>query len=283
MASAIERRKIQVELIDPNELNPNKMGPREFDLLVDNMEQFDEATENVVVRPKPGAKGRYEVVSDHHRVEGAKFLGWEEIDCAVIVDPGFTTELAEMQMLRHNTIHGRMDPQKFIDLYAKHAGKYGDEVLQEMMGFADEAEFKKLIKQTAQSLPKEMKKKFEEAAKEIKTVDQLAKLLNTLFTKHGDTLPYAYMVVDYGGQQSLWLRATKKTMDALEVVADICIERQRTMDDLVGGILVAMAKGALKDELEAIIAKAPEVVIPGGLQTAPTKDNIAKAADLEDA
>jgi hypothetical protein len=65
-----------------------------------------------------------------------------------------------------------------------------------------------------------------------------------MFTKYGDTLPYGYMIVDQGGQRSVWLRIEKKTMDALDVVCDICIDRERTVDDVVGGLLTLIAKAS---------------------------------------
>ena len=70
--------------------------------------------------------------------------------------------------------------------------------MQDAFGFAEEAEFKRLIAQTAKMLPdKELQEKFKEAAQEIKTVDGLSKLLNEMFTKYGDTLPHGYMIFDY--------------------------------------------------------------------------------------
>lgn len=271
------RTDLSVDLLDANEANPNKMGSREFDLLVDNMEKVG-FTDPVLVRPL--ANGRYRIIGGHHRVESAKYLGHTTVPATIIMDPKFDDEMEEMQLLRHNTIHGRLDPAKFFDLYAKYAGKYGDEAIQDMMGFAEEAEFQKLIKQTAQSLPKEMKKKFEEAAKEVKTVEGLSKLLNTMFTKYGDTLPYGYMIIEYGGQQSVWVRATNKTLQALEVVSDICIHNSRTLDDILGGLVQSIAKGEVEELVEKLIAASPEVQLPDNLQVAPTKDNIEKLAAL---
>lgn len=274
---SLERLSVQTDMLEPNPGNPNKMGAREFDLLVDNLEKTG-LTDPILVRPI--ANGKYRIVGGHHRWEAAKYLGFAEVPVTVITDPGFDEEAEDMQLLRHNTIRGKIDPQKFVALYYKHAGKYPEEVVQEMMGFADEAEFQRLIKQTAASLPKELKKKFEEAAKEVKTIDGLAKLLNTMFTKYGNTIPYGYMVLDYGGQQSLWVRVEKKTMDALEITAEICIEKKRTMDDILGKIVQLIAKGDLEDLVSQIVEATPEVVIPENMPIAPTKDNIQKVMSV---
>lgn len=49
---------------------------------------------------------------------------------------------------------------------------------------------KALIDDTRESLPPEMRKEFDKAKEEIKTVDDLSLVLNRLFTKYGSTLPY---------------------------------------------------------------------------------------------
>lgn len=269
--NSLERKDIPVHELKPNALNPNKMAGREFDLLVDNINKVG-ITDPVLVRPI--ADGLYRIVGGHHRYQAAKYLGFETVPCTVITDDSFDDEQEEFQMLRHNIIHGQLDPTAFANLYYKYAGKYSDEVLQECFGFADEDEFKNLIATAAKSLPKEMQKKFKEAAKEVKTIDDLAKLLNHMFTKYGSTLPYGYMVVDYGGKQSIWLRIDSKTLKAFDGISTICIENSRTVDDIVGNILQLIAKGDLKEAVDTAIANSPVVVLPDTLQVMPTKENL---------
>lgn len=275
---ALERKDLPVELLIPNADNPNKMRPREFDLLCDNMEKTG-ITDPILVRPVEG--GRYRIVGGHHRFDAANFLGFAEVPCTIITDPEFDEEAERFQLVRMNVIRGRMDPQAFYELYSKVADKYSDDILQDAFGFAEEAEFKKLIEQTSKSIPDEgLRKRFKEAAKEIKTIDGLARLLNELFTRYGDTLPYGYMVFDYGGQRSVWLRVEGKTLEAFDVLGGICIERQRTIDDLLGKLLQLIAKGECKGLLEELIEASPEVELPEGLQLLPTKDHVDQVAAL---
>ena len=289
------RTSLPTESLVPNESNPNEMTQREFDLLVDNMEAVG-ITDPIYVLPfdvdafqelfkKSGKKPdrlcdlvrqenfRFTIIGGHHRWRAAEYLRIQEVPCTVNVDKDFTQEQADMQMVRHNVIHGKMSPQKFMVAYEKYLTKYGEELLQDMLGFANEAEFRKLVASTAEQLPPEMQDKFKAAAVEIKTIDGLSQLLNSLFTKYGDTLPYGYMFLDYGGKQSIWMRVTSKTMDAVRTLADVCIENQRTMDDIVGGVLQLIAKGEFKEEVKSIVESTPVVVIPEGMQTLPTKDN----------
>jgi hypothetical protein len=297
------RVDLPVGLLVKNSNNPNKMSAREFDLLVDNLEKTG-LTDAILVRPfeiaavlwadndnKDDPDGfvstltdnevKFRIVGGHHRLDAASYLGFEKVPCTVILDPDFDEEQEKFQIVRMNMIRGKLDPQAFFDLYQSLSEAYTDEILQDAFGFAEEAEFKKLIEQTAKQLPDvKLQQKFKEAAAEIKTIDGLSKLLNHMFTTYGDTLPYGYMIVDHGGQRSMWLRVDGKTMKALDLVGDLCIENQRTVDDIIGGVVQLIAKGDLKEQVDKLIKKTPAVELPANLTVSPTKDNIEKVASL---
>jgi hypothetical protein len=280
----LERKELPITALVKNQDNPNRMKPREFDLLCDNIEQSG-LTDPILVRPLPrkGKKEspRYRIVGGHHRFDAAVYLGFEQVPCTIITDPAFDEDAERFQMVRMNLIRGQLDPQAFFDLYQKVADKYSDEILQEAFGFAEEREFQRLINQTAKQLPDPaLQKKFEEATKEIKTIDGLSKLLNEMFTRYGDTLPYGFMVFDHGGQRSVWLQVSVPTIKAFDVIGEVCVERRRTVDDLVGALIQAIARGEHKALVEQLVAEAPEVELPAGLQTLPTKEHIAQAGAL---
>lgn len=269
---SLQRKEIPVGLIDKDPRNPNKMGSKAFDLLVDNLQRTG-LTDPILV--KPHKKGRYKVVGGHHRFDGAIYLGFATVPCTIITDPEFDDEADTFQMVRMNMIRGQLDPQAFFDLYEKLSSKYSDAVLQDAFGFADEAEFRRLVEQTTSSIQDPvMKEKFKEAAKEVKTIDGLARVLNEIFTKYGDTLPHGFIVFDYSGQRSVWVEAPEKTMKAFDIVGEICRERARTMDDIVGGLLQLIAKGEAQEILEKLVAGSKAVKMPAGLQTMPTKQNL---------
>ncbi len=295
------RLDVPIGLLDKNTENPNKMSSRQFDLLCDNLEQtgltdpilcrpqnftqlFDLAGQikNPVELAKAMAKNdvRLRIVGGHHRFDAACFIGFEDVPVTVIMNPEFDADMERFQIVRMNVIHGKMDPAAFYQMVQNLEATYADEVMQDSFGFADEAEFRKLIDQSAKSLPPELQKKFKEAAAEVKTIDGLSKLLNSMFTKYGDTLPYGYMVVDYGGEKSLWMRCEKKTMDALDIIAGMCIDSKRTMDDVIGGLVRRIAKGELSVEMAGVIADAPAADVPDTMTVAPTKDNLEKVASL---
>lgn len=306
--SAISKTKnllrfdLPLSLLVKNTENPNKMNDRAFNLLVDNLEKTG-ITDPILCRPEDyalvldlvnsGLKGdklrnhiikndiKFRIVGGHHRFEAASYIGFEEVPCTIIMDESFDQDQERFQLVRMNMIRGKMDAQAFFDLYNHLTPTYSDEILQDAFGFAEEAEFQKLIDQTAKALPdKHMQQKFKEAAADIKTVDGLSKLLNEMFTKYGDTLPYGYMAFDFGGQRSMWLRMNGKTMKAMDMIGTMCIDNQRTMDDVVGYILQQIAKGATQELVAEAIANSDGRVIPEGFAVAPTLDNLEKAANL---
>lgn len=270
---SLERKDLNIDWLHPNEDNPNKMGKRDFDLLCDNIEKVG-ITDPILV--KRMGKKNYRIVGGHHRWEAAKYLGFKEVPCTIITDANFDDEMESFQVVRHNMIKGKLDPESFMKMYKKYEEKYGVAELQELFGFSDEDEFKKLVNATAKSLPKEMQKEFKDAALELKTIDELSALLNRMFTNFGDTLNHGYMIIDYGGKKSVWLRATGKTMKSLDLLGEICVQQQRTMDDIVGGIVQLIASGKLNKSLAKIVEKTSPVVIDSSIKFAPTADNLDK-------
>lgn len=272
---AIKRLDLPVTALVKQKINPNKMKPKQFDLLVDNLNQVG-FVDPIFVRPLED--GTYRIVGGHHRFEAALYLGFEEVPCAIVDHDGFDDDEEKFQVMRMNMVKGQLDAQTFMTMYSELAGAYTSDILQEAFGFSDDAEWNKLVNQTAKQLPdKETQKKFKEAAKEIKTIDGLSKLLNEMFTAHGDTLPYGYMVVDYGGERSVWLHASKTTMKAVDLMGDICRTRQRTMDDIFGTVLHLIATGQAGDLLEAACVATQPVDIPENSSYLPTKQNLLTA------
>lgn len=296
------RLDVPISMLVKNEDNPNKMSERAFNLLCDNLEETG-LTDPILVRPlnlkalekiankklSPEdtvaamalASTQLMIVGGHHRYDAALYIGFTDVPVTVIMDPKFDADKEKFQIVRMNTIRGKMDAAAFFKMYQSLSETYSDVIMQDAFGFAEEAEFRKLIEQTSKALPdKALQDKFKEAAKEIKTIDGLSKLLNEMFTKYGNTLPYGYMVVDYGGQRSMWVRVEAQTMKALDILSMMCVDNNRTMDDVLGGVVKSIAKGEVPELLAAIMAGTPSVKLPDNLQVAPTKNNLEALAAL---
>lgn len=267
----LQRIFVPIDALEPNDLNPNEMGDSEFNMLYDNIERMG-VTDPILVRPHYTEPGRYCIVGGHHRWEVAKLHGFAEVPVTVVVAEDFDEDLEKFQMVRHNVIHGSMSPQKFMKLYESMGGKYSQEAAAEMFGFVDEEEFRKLVQSTVKTLPKEMQAEFKQAAKEIKTIEDLSQLLNRMFTAHGDTLPYNYMIFDYGSQDHIWLRMQKSQKKDFETFAELCVTLSITLDAAITCVLQLLAKGELTTEsLGAALGALPKVELHP-LVTTPTEE-----------
>lgn len=245
----LQRIDIPLSKLVKNEHNPNEMSSTEFNLLVSNIEKTG-VTDPILVRPL--GDGTYRIVGGHHRFEACSLLDFTEVPCTVINDPEFDEDAERFQIVRMNMIKGKLNPTKFLDLYNQMDKKYAADIMAEAFGFADENQFKKLIGEMAKSLPLNLQKEFKKAAEQIKTIDGLSKLLNQMFAKHGENLPYGYMMVDFGGKESVWLRMAAHDHKKFLEVAELCKTRSRGVDSLFRLFMQSIASEKLDWMLDAL-------------------------------
>jgi len=267
---AVERKFLKTSQLEANPLNPNVMTDAEFNALAQSIDDTG-ITDPILVRPL--GDDRYRIVGGEHRWQYAKLEGFEEVPCTIITDPSFDEDKENFTLMKMNVIRGHTSPEKFMKMYQSLSPKYADEILMESFGFTEEEDFRKLIKSVSASLSKEVKPEFDKAAKELKTIDGLSKLLNHLFSTYGSTLPTGYMVFDYGGKESIWLRMSNETRKAMVLVGKLCVTEKRTVDDIVGGLIRQMAAGKHSEALLQLIAESKEVEIPEDV-VMPTADSL---------
>lgn len=261
----LQRINVAVGKLHPNPLNPNEMSDSQFNLLVDNMETVG-FTDPVLARAHPEIPGEYRIIGGQHRWEVAKLLGYEEVPVTVITDPDFTEDAEKFQIVRHNIIGGKMSPDKFASLFKSLDGKYAEGVAAELFGFVEEADFKKLLASTKKALPKDMQKEFATASKELKTIDDLAKLLNTLFAEHGDTLPQGYMIFDFGGYESVWLRLQTSQLKHFRELSKNAGAAGKSVDHFMAGMLQLIANDdpRLTEVMTEVLKGCPDVQVKDG-------------------
>ena len=265
--------QLPIDVLEANEYNPNEMSDKMFNLLYDNISKMG-ITEPILVRKLQDDK--YRIVGGHHRWTVAKLLGFETVPCVVIDDPDFTDDEEKFQVTRMNIIKGRMSPAKFAKLYQSLSPELQNEAAAEMFGFADEEEFQKMIKQSKAALSPDMQVAFDEALakKEIKTIDDLSKLLNSLFSKYGSTIPFGYLLMDYGGKESVWLRAETKERKKILTLGHRCIDASVTLDSLVHLLFDYVLDPKNKHVLDALLKFAKPAEIPEGYGDLPTEENL---------
>jgi hypothetical protein len=256
----IKRMFVPIGDLEANPNNPNEMSESEFNMLYDNIESVG-FTDPILAVPHPDQKDMYRIVGGEHRWEVAKLIGYEEVPVNVIDDPSFSEDQQKFQIVRHNIIHGKMSAGKFMKLYESLSDEYTEAVASELFGFTDEAEFSKLVKATRDELPDALKKEFDKSKDDLKTIDDLTNILNHLFNTYGDTLPYGYMIFDFGGQESVWLRMGKKDLANFNTLGETCRKEGKTLDGVVSELLqlIAQDKATDPDVLAAALSNAPDV------------------------
>jgi len=206
--------------------NPNEMSAGKFNRLVASIEK-DGFDEPIKVTPRDG---KYVIVSGHHRVKAAEIVGLDNVP-AVILD------LDDMKMkaklVKDNILRGEINPKKFVELYNSMLEDVQADVLQEMMGFEDDKEFEKMYQEVRQGLSPDLQKKLDESQKEIRTIDDLSKVLNKLFNEHGETVPLNYIVFSFGGAKHIWVSTDKPLWDLMMKISNEAEKDQIDINDIL--------------------------------------------------
>jgi hypothetical protein len=174
----------------------------------------------------------------------------EELPAIILTDSKWQDEdLQKFTTVRLNTIRGKLDPEKFLKLYEELAQKYGAESMQTMMGYVDGKGFQKLLgemkKGMKKALPKEMQKEFDTQAKDARTVEDLQRIVQELFSNHGDTLAMSFMVFTYGHQEHVYVQMSRKMRRSMEKIVEYCKLTQTDINDFMGPVIEAAGAKAI--------------------------------------
>jgi ParB/RepB/Spo0J family partition protein len=247
---------IPIALIDVNPGNPNEMTAAQFNMLAEDAE--DEYTDPVLVRKKED--GRYELIDGEHRFKALKLLNAETVP-AVVTKKDMTGSTATRRMVRKNMIKGKINSDKLARLVMQEMEATGAtlEDLTEDLGFESQDALEKAIRWAKRQLPNQvMQDELEKHKKQIKTMDDLAKILNQLFTKYGDTLPSGFMILDFGGKDHLWVRMERNHLKRAQEMAAKCQELGLSMSSAVVNILDSVKWEEFLMANSAFIEKATE-------------------------
>ena len=244
--------EVPIELIDKNDYNPNKLDDTNFNRLVQDMDELGFLQPILLV---PKGVGRYRIIDGEHRYEAAKLSDMPTVP-AVIVEGGFAEDedRQKFQTMRMNMIRGSLDKRKFQAMVGDLLENHGLEAVAEGMAFDDVDALRAMIDNARGTLPTpEMRKEFDKAKEEIKTVDDLSNVLNRLFTRYGSTLPYHFMVMDFGGKNHLWVRLPhKKAYEAVTMVAQKCQELGVTFSSVLMELLMEHSPTVLTEGLDKL-------------------------------
>src|SRR3972149_1190988 len=171
--------------------NPQIMKDEEFNRLVRNIQEEGFLEPILVVDDKD----HFEILSGAHRYEAAKVLGLSEVPAIILEE--VPEERRIYLLVRMNAIKGQLDRYKFTDLVNKFLKDYEKSAWGELIDLfmVDKEEFERLYLDIKHSLPKEIQDMLPKTGEEIKNIENLAQILNRLFSQYGDTLELNFMIM----------------------------------------------------------------------------------------
>jgi len=214
---------VKTELLEPNDWNVNTQDDATFNRLREELRTVGVIAPIQVTR-KPD--GKYRILGGEHRWKAAMMEGIDEVPVIVLIDKKFEDDdLCKLVSVRVNMLHGKVDVEKFAKLHTEMANKYGADALQGLFGFTDAKGYQKLLAGVSKGLggvSKELKKQFDENAKEAKTVEELTSILNELFAKYGNTMDQSFMVFTHGKKEHIYIAMDMKMRAAMQKVVEYC-------------------------------------------------------------
>jgi ParB-like nuclease domain len=230
---------VPLHCLHPAPWNVTKPSKRSLNLLAQNIKEIGFAETALIVPIGTGdtytvegnrvSSGEFRIISGHDKTLAASMAGLTEIPCSIL-SKETTEEMQKLQTVRMNVIHKELDEEVFNKLYNEMVEKHSAEVVEALMMFSNEEEFKKILKTkisaTRQDLPtQEMKEEFDTKKPKIKSVDDLANVVQELYSKTGSTsLEKGYTVFSYGNQEHIYVAMDKQLNETIHKL----IERAAT-------------------------------------------------------
>jgi len=226
------------------------MAAQDFNDLIANIEEIGFVQPVVVVPMEEDEEGhKYRITDGENRFEAMRISDEPEIPCVIATGLVGSEYAQQVQTVKLNKIKGTMDKGKLASLVTKMMEhKSFDEVADDLL-YHDPTELESLITLIHDSLPsQEMKEEFDLVKDEIKTVDDLSLVLNRLFTQYGDTLPYNFMIFDFGGKEHIWVRMDPREYQKARANVRECLVHGVTFDSIVSRVFSLMDVGKFVEQ-----------------------------------
>lgn len=247
--SPVQFKFIPINDIEKNSWNPNQMTQEELDRLSEEIEDVGFIDPLEVV---PLNTGKFRIIGGEHRYIAAQELGLEALPCMLLTGARWQdVDLQKLVTVRLNAIKGQLNPEKMAVLYHQMAKKYGEESLQNLFAFTQDDAWKKLVSQIKQGLsqaglPQERQREFGDKAKEAKTLKDLERILNEMWSSYGDTVSQSFMIFTYGTREHIYVAMGKQMRDAMKKVMKHCEAEGKDINSVLGPAIIALADVLVK-------------------------------------
>lgn len=248
---------IDINACEPDEDNPNEQNLQVFNALVEGIKK-DGFLEPLLVVPLGNDK--YRIVGGEHRWRAGLAAGLSEVTAAIVDPDIWDADMRKVKMVRMNAVRGNLDPEKFTKLWERLKRRYEPDTLQQMLGFGGrDTALNKLIKDMRRSLPPGARSELDRRKDKISSIGDLVAVVQSLFTRYGDTVPYHFILFAFGEKTHLMVRAEDETFQPVANLADWCAMYRVKLDEvlarLTGDELVrldALDDEALEQEVRAL-------------------------------
>lgn len=257
---------VPVDACVPNPDNVNVEDVGRFNDLVDSVRR------NGVIAPitvRDDGEAGYLIIAGEHRWKAAKVVGLKVIPALVTEgDRWKDSDEVDIESVALNQIHGRFDPEKFTKKWEQLRRRYSEQYLKRRMGFASqESQLRKLLKDMTQGLPEEARVDLEKRAEKIKSVEDLAAVVQALWSRYGGTLNNHFMLFSFGGKTHLMVKASPQSFEPVRELALKCNEHGVPVDEVLAelareGIGIVERMGKVEEVIEeAIVGEEAEEAV----------------------
>lgn len=235
-----------------NSWNPNQMSKAAFERLKTEIADVGFAEAITVI---PLDDGKYLIVGGEHRFQAVYELGWTHIPAVILTGKKWANQdLQKLVTVRLNVIKGKLNPTRMAQLYTEMAHKYGEDALKDLFAFTDEHAWASVLKGVRKGLAqagldKGALAQFDVEAKEAKSVEDLGKIINSLFHRYGDTVAQSFMVFTFGGKKHLYVQCSEEMWKGLSKITRYCKDHRVDINEIIGP--------AVEDAHKKIVSKKP--------------------------
>lgn len=135
VTSEVDFRLVSIDLVSPNDYNPNDMEAEYFEALVGAIKQEGAMYQPVLVRPDPENEGRFLIVDGENRYRASKYLGKDKLP--VVVVP-YDENRAKIRTLSFNQLRGQNIPIKLARLMVDLHKIYTPKEIRAMTGIGED-------------------------------------------------------------------------------------------------------------------------------------------------
>lgn len=244
--------EIDVTALDPLDVNSNEMDEKELHRLA---EEIKETGMISPIQAIPMPDGRFTILGGEHRWRACRMAGYTHVPAVVLTSEKWQDhDLQELVAFRLNSIHGKVNPEKFVKTWDKMVHKFGMENMQNILAVTDDQVFKKLAKKikrdVTSGLPKELKAKVDDAEKKAKSIDDFGSMLNKIFKGHSDSMKSNFLLFKHGDTDHLMLAVSAETFAAVRVISEFCTKTGKNADEILGPLIQQGSDGIIENHSE---------------------------------